>query len=292
MPADVVSWWLIPIILFWIMALAGAVFAYKKQRSVGITFTTILGIGLILASGPTGTIFGGLNSFLFTHVPFFDGYREPQKFAVLIALSLIYFGAWGIIAGGRLLARIKKPETAKAISILLLLPAGLAPLMFFGFHNQLHPKQYPVDWQAIHERLQAENHDSKILFLPWHMYMRFDFAGRIVANPAPAFFGPAVISSNDPELQGAKSNISTTSEQAVVQNRLLDAIRHGDQSASTELKKIHVGYILLAKEQDYKKYSQLDSLPGVTLLQETESLKLYKVLPDKGDKSAPNGEQR
>ncbi len=278
-PEDIFSWWLLPVIALWAVLLLGAIYAWRRQKGLAAIFTLVVIVGTILATGTTGTIFGGINQWLYNNIPLFSGYRESQKFTVLLALAYVYFSAWGVFAIIRLFnenAALKK--WAGATILLLLIPLGLAPLMPFGFHGQLHPKQYPIEWQAINERLAAEAKGKKVLFLPWHQYMRFEFAGRVIANPAEKFFSSDIVMSNNPELKGAKS-YGTTRAQSQLENNILPRAHADDnyKDMASDLQNLEIHYILLAKEQDYKKYDFIASQPNITLIQETPGLKLYKV---------------
>lgn len=276
-PQDIFSWWLLPVIMLWAIVLVGISFSIRHQRRISLGVLVIAILGMILATGTSGTIFAPFNEFLSQHVPFFNGYREPQKFVALIALAYCYFGSWGVYGTGRVLSgRLSLKLTQSVLAILLVVPIALAPLMMWGFHDQLKPRRYPVDWYAINDRLKAEARGQKTLFLPWHLYMRFNYADRVIANPAKKFFEVPVITSNNPELEGAKG-YGTAADQRIIEAEILPDAKTEKKNMADSLRALNIKYVLLAKEADFRKYSYLDSEPGIKLIQETINLKLYEV---------------
>ncbi len=234
-----------------------------------MAFLLILLLGICLSIGTAGTFVAPINRWLVNDVPFFSGYREPQKFVMLIALAYAYFG--GLAVGTivqRLQTRKGVKEHAQTLAFMLcLIPVLCAPLMPWGFHGQLHANDYPVEWNAINDRLSAEcAGNCKVLYLPWHLYMRYDFAGRIVADPAPKFFASQIIASNDPELQGATPYAVT----------ILPAAEGGEDIGSA-LRQYGIHFVLLAKENDYRDYSYLDAQKNLHVVLDTPTLKLYEV---------------
>jgi hypothetical protein len=209
---------------------------------------------------------------LATHVPLLAGYREPHKFAGLVALGYAVFLAAGIDA---MLNRVSKKAgwlyTFAAIGVLLL-PVLVTRPMWWGFGGQLSPRHYPAGWTAANNRLNQGNDAFNVVFLPWHQYMSFRFTGRIVANPAPAFFDKPTIVSNDPELGGASGGTSDALLKSV-QKAVKNSTRSEDfcrQLASNNIK-----YVLLAKETDASSYAYLRQYPELTLIQDGPDITLY-----------------
>ncbi|HSX08184.1 MAG TPA: 6-pyruvoyl-tetrahydropterin synthase-related protein [Candidatus Saccharimonadales bacterium] len=282
-PQDVFVWWRVPIIGLWVIVAGGVIVGLRRWRGVSAAFLLVAAIVAVLAIGTAGTIVAPFNRWLLHAVPFFAGYREPQKFVALIALAYAYFGAVAIAAIYDWLYNVKslKQHAATAAFLLCVVPILCAPLMMWGFHAQLHAAEYPVEWNAIHDRLDAEcTGDCKVLFLPWHMYMPYGFAGRVIASPAPKFFGPRVIASSDPEFRGiAPANI--TAEQRAVDDTILPAAAHGGTQMGAALKRYNVQYVLLAKEYDYKTYDYLAAQRDLKVVLDTPSLTLYQVTVSK-----------
>jgi hypothetical protein len=277
-PADTQSWWLMPIILLWSLVLFGIYTSYKSRRSVSITLLAIIIIGACLAIGTAGTFVAPFNEFLVRHVPFFAGYREPQKFVALIVFGYSYFGAVAIARIAVWLQQHKYEQyVSSAMIVLLLVPLLCSSLMVWGFRGQLRAADYPVQWYAMRDMLGGScKDDCKVLFLPWHLYMRYDFAGRIVANPSQKFFGNQIVASNDPELKGAAA-YRTSEDQRVIGGTILPTAEQGDKNMAAELKKLHIKFILLAKENDYKRYDYLEDQANIKLVHDFPTIKLYEV---------------
>jgi hypothetical protein len=150
--------------------------------------------------------------------------------------------------------------------------------MLWGFYGQLSAVRYPDDWFAMNRLLNQQPGNDRVLFLPWHLYMGFNFSGRIIANPAGDFFDRSVVMSDDPELSGvAPQTRNDTREQ--VQHVLLPAGAKGE-AISSRLRAQGIGYILLAKELDWQDYAWLDRQPGIKLVRDSANLRLYRLTND------------
>ncbi len=273
LPEDVFAWWWVPLCALWLLVVSGMVWSWKHQRQVAVLFGSVGFIGLVLAIGGAGTIFAPLNNWLFEHVPFFAGYREPQKFAALIVLAYAYFGGVGVYWLGE---RLRNTKFSSLVWAALLVPILCTPLLLWGGAGQLKASDYPADWYTVNKLLVAEDiGNSKVLFLPWHLYMPYSFSSGVIANPAPRFFDVPIISSQNPELGGAHGYYIDQTGRAVNQLMLHDPARN-DQLAR-QLAALDVRYIILAKEFDYKKYEYLNSKPGVTIHKDMSKLILYHI---------------
>jgi hypothetical protein len=270
--ADQYAWWLAPIALLWLLVGLGVWYALKTSRGQASVFLGLGVVGFVLAVGTAGTVFAPFNQFLFDHVPFYAGYREPQKFAALLALAYAYFGAYGVAyVAGRLRGRVR----SGVLVALCLLPVACAPLMLFGAAGQLKAVDYPADWYATNEYLQKHAADTKTLFLPWHLYMNFGFAERVIANPAPKFFETTVVASKNPELGGATSYATDALTQKLDSSLLPGAAQN--PNLAKDLHALGFSHILVAKEYDYRKYEYLHDKTGIVLERDTKNLLLYSV---------------
>jgi hypothetical protein len=276
--SDMYSWWLIPVIALWALVLVGAISLWRQRRAVAIVGMILIGVSALLAVGAAGTFAAPLNRFLTDHVPFFAGYREPQKFVAVIVLVYAYFGGAAVATITQQFkhdAKLKE-HWQTAAAIFMLIPVLCTPLMPWGFHGQLHAADYPVEWYAIHDRLSVQcKDDCKVLFLPWHLYMHYDFADRIIASPATKFFGSYIVSSTDPELEGA-AGYTQNSLQKTISTTILPNAEQG-KDVAVALRAQHIQYVLLAKENDYRRYAYLDKQKGLKVDLDTPTLKLYEV---------------
>ncbi|MET1033306.1 MAG: hypothetical protein ABWX94_02300, partial [Candidatus Saccharimonadales bacterium] len=251
----------------------GALQSWKTQRGTGILFGSFVISGVILAVGTAGTPFVYINTFLFDHVPFFDSFREPQKFVMLIVIGFAYFGAQGIVW---IRTRTGIGDNAKkTLSLIVcIIPAGLAPLLPGAGHGQLHSQPYPRDWYHVREIMSREAPNSVTLILPWHLYMPYHFSNGTIANPAPKFFSTKTISSQDPELDGATGYTNDSIGQKIP---AILATASDDLDFTSKLSGLTITHVILTKDFDYKKYDYLSEKKGMEKFIVTNTLTVYKI---------------
>ncbi len=261
LPNDLWGWGLVQVAV-WAILVIGFVRAWRAQRSTSMYFMAIGVIALLLAIG-----WGG--DWMAAHLPLLAGYREPQKFAALLVLAYAYGLVWGVVW------LVQKWSQQLALAAVTLLLIAYTPTMLWGFGGQLRATQYPADWFAANAQLSQQTGQGKVLFLPWHLYMSYDFAGRIIASPAPAFFDREVITSNDPELAGVAPQTANITRQTI-QDQILPGAAAG-KPVATQLRNLGIEYILVAKQYDYRNYVFLHKQPDMIILRDTSALRLYKL---------------
>lgn len=265
LPQDELRVWGLAVILIWALVIVGAIAAWRSRREFSVLFVGSIVIAALLATG-IGT------SWLSNHIPFFAGYREPQKFVAIIALSYAVLVGFAVATlAGRIRSKIGR--SGLAISFVLVL-VGFTPVMFRGFDGQLVPRQYPADWYAVNEQLNKDGDTYKVLFLPWHLYMRYQFAGRVIANPGDAFFDKPLLTSDDPELDGVSPAIANAQKQLLTMRILPQAPM--SNTIGHQLVPLNIKYVLLAKDNDYQKYDYLEHQTDLQLVTESATLKLYR----------------
>lgn len=260
------AWGLISLMV-WTLVIAGGVSLWRsRQRAVLATLVCGALIGAAVAAGGLST--------LAAHISLLAGYREPEKFVALVALAYAVFAARGAVVtaayfqeqGGSLFGVL-------AMTLLLVVPFVWTPTMLLGFNGQLKPVQYPADWQAVNARLDSDHGNFQTLFLPWHLYMRYGFAGRIIASPAPAFFDKPVIVSDNPEFQGAALSNPTLAKQTL--DRLFpDAVHTDDLGA--QLARLHIKYIVVSRDDDYRQYDYLMHRSDIQRVTAGATLDVYR----------------
>ena len=199
------------------------------------------------------------------------GYREPHKFVGLIALMYAICMSQGV---AHVLRKYKDTKVQVITACCFVLLVAFTAPMFWGFSGQLRPRHYPADWFTINQVLNQDHDKFQTLFLPWHLYMHFGFAGRIVANPAPDFFDKPILVSNDPEFAGASRTTDDPIVKQLNDQVLPQAAKRTDLGA--ELAHQRVKYIIFAKESDAPDYDYLNHQYDLELVQETDTLKLYR----------------
>jgi hypothetical protein len=239
---------------------------------VGVALiSAVLGFFLALGSqGPTGPLF----NWMFSHLPFFDIMREPEKFSMLLVLGVATcfgVGVDRVISGAGTHRRLLGRLAAAALAVGL--PLVYTATIFDGLDGQIASSQLPTSWNRAQSITSGRT--GSLLFLPWHEYLAFDFTqGRVIGNPAPTSFTGDVISGTNPQLQGLPESPSASS--AYIQ-RVLDS-----QSASGPVGKVlaplGVQYIALAKTVDWRSYHWLSGQPTLHLVFDSPSLELWRNL--------------
>jgi hypothetical protein len=216
---------------------------------------------------------GPLNAWLARWLPFFAGYREPQKFVALLALAYSYYLFW---MTNWALGYCKRLWQKISVVLLLCLLVCLYTIpIFWGGYTQLAPVAYPPDWAAANTLLNRDKHPGSVLFLPWHLYMSFTFAGRIIANPAPDFFDRPVIVSDDPEFNHAPPQFYDPLKYSIG-HKLLPELAVG-QPIAADLRHSNIRYVIVAKELDFQQYVSLTKQPSLTQVQASRTLLVYRV---------------
>lgn len=241
----------------------GAVVAWRRQREVAAWALAAGLLSIVLAVG--------LASELSNILPFMAGYREPQKFAAVWALVAAYLLAW---AASWLLAKVRMRSAALAGLVVLVL--AYTPMMLWGAAGQLQTTNYPADWFRANEILNQQPDDTKVLILPWHLYMSYGFTqGRIIASPAHTFYDRAVVASDNPELPGVAPQTRDGTREAVQEHILPAGL--GGRSITQRLRDEGIGYVVLNKDLDWRNYAYMADEPGITVLYDGPNLRLYKL---------------
>lgn len=240
------------------LVVTGIIVLWQRSRMLAVFFGLSLFLAVSIATGL---------------LPLPNAYREPHKITALVALSYCVFAAFGVDAFLRWLREKGEMLYTIGAAVVLILPLLFTRVMLLGFNGQLQPSQYPAEWAAVNQQLKKDAGAFNTLFLPWHQYMSFNFSGRIIANPAPAFFDKKMIVSTDPELGGATS-INADSREAAIKTILADAKDNND--LAEQLAKHNIKYILLAKEVDFMEYDFVATEPNLEVVTDNDRLTLYK----------------
>ncbi|MFA5108964.1 MAG: hypothetical protein WC458_00235 [Patescibacteria group bacterium] len=245
----------------------------EKIFSAGLIF--IFSLAVSLAVGIKSPLTGGLTMFLYDHLPLYKGLREPQKLvAVIIPIYLFY-----LTLGVNRLKDFKLVKSHRRLSavVLAVIIVTQTPSLLWGFNNQVKSTPYPADWYEVNSFLvnratQSYSCSDKILFLPWHMYLSFNWAGKVIANPAPVFFTCPVISGTNMEYGGIYDNSQNYDSAAVAAWLRVQGKDGSPVPAGSPIR-----YIILAKEVDWKKYGWLNDLSYLRLIKETATLLVYEI---------------
>lgn len=248
---------------------------YNLKWKTGI-FLTVGILSFILSLGIAWKPLAPLNQFLYDYLPFYYGFREPQKFIALLCLAYAFLGSTGVRDIIRKLEDKKmKILRSAAIVFFIVLPFLYSPGLCWGFWGQLRARDYPSEWYEVNSMLNKDQEDFRVLFLPWHQYMYFHFAERIIANPTPRFFDKETIAGDNMQIGDIETH-STRPESEFIEDILQkrETIRNFGQ----ELTALNVKYIILAKEADYIYYTKtfLDRQEDLELIYNESNLSVYQ----------------
>lgn len=276
-----IFWSIIGALLISIIAL-GLIYGIKNDKHRDKTlFFLILGlVAFILSAGLAETWFKAINLWLFEHINFWRGFRDTQKFSGFLALSYAYFGGLGIIA----ITEFLKLKRVKCFNLILgalfIIPLLYTYPILGGFARQLQPVWYPQSWHKVNQILNQDKSGFKVLFLPWHQYLSFNFNHNlIIANPAFAFFDQPIIQSENMEINNILTQ-STQTEYQEINNLVLTPDNLPALTVISDLKAKNIKYIIFAqdlKNQDIFKYFFLDS-DKIRKIYDSSEIVLYELL--------------
>ena len=254
-------WFLLPVFL---IGLAFCGFLIKcRNRDIGwlVLSTGVIGIvSYILALGTASNITKLPFEWLFYNFPFFKAFRDSQKFIALLCFSYAYLGGLGV---GYFIDGIasKKRWIVQTGFTFLVIFSFILPLLFsfimFGLHGQVKPTDYPKEWYEVNEFFNQDTDDFNVLFLPWHLYMDYNWVpnnNKKLANPAWKFFNKPVIAGDNIELENVYSQSTDP-----ISNYIDFLLAHSGEiiNLGELLAPLNVKYILLVNEVDYDRYDFL-----------------------------------
>lgn len=166
----------------------------KTREFLFLFFFAVL--SLMLSVGSSSALTDAIREGLTKIFPYWDGYREPQKWTgmILIVEWLFLIAALAYIFKHVL----KSTLTVWALTLVFALLLYIwSPGVYAGYRNQMRTSVVPADYFRAREVLRNEYDVKKVLLLPWHTYIGCGWISRpSVANPSVAFFRefPLVVS--------------------------------------------------------------------------------------------------
>lgn len=217
-----------------------------KDKKIFLGLSLIVVVSLFIAAGPSAYTVS-VNSWLYTHIPGFSGLREFQKVLSLLIFVYAYIGAIGLDK----FFSDKKKNFRIVVLALLILSLAIYNIKFFSVGNELKTVDYPKVWYVQAEREKTKN--SKILALPWELYIEESFVSKLVANPTKTFFGPRVIQSRDMKVKGVD-----TKEKDPVSKNILAILDSKDSNVWLEvMRKLDIKTIVILRTKEDNDYSFL-----------------------------------
>jgi hypothetical protein len=255
-------------------AAAGVISAMTSERYRGPA--AALGaaalVGLVLAMGTSFPPTAPISRFLFTNLPGYGLFREPQKWLALVALAYSVFTAAGLQVLAVSFAKWRR-HSSWILLLTPLLPLIATHIMLWGFQGRVDVSRFPTGW--AHAEAETASQSGKLLFLPWHLYEPLPFTqARIVANPAPSYF-------TIPTLVSTSSGLSTRDATAPTDPRTNYVSQLVSQPGHMKhfghlMAPLGVHYIALANVADARSYRFLDRQHDLHRVFKTKSLSLYR----------------
>ncbi|HLC89564.1 MAG TPA: hypothetical protein VJG65_01240 [Patescibacteria group bacterium] len=244
-PKDNFIFWLFIFGLLMVIIAGGIVISIKDKMNQEKSFYLLAGsLGLIFALGVNQTIFQGLNEWLFTHLWFWRGFRDSQKWSGLLLLSYAYFGGVSVNYWFNRLRQIKLNHSKTFLLVCFGIIFFYTYPIWGGFSRQLKPAWYPLSWFSANDFFNQDKSEFEILILPWHQYLSFDFNQKlIIQNPVKEFFDHEVISGENMEIGGIYSQASAPKVQKI-ENILLKTNDLKTDEVVARLREEGIKYIL------------------------------------------------
>jgi len=246
-----------------------AVLRNPAHRRNGLAILAVGVAGYFLALGNQGPT-GGLFRLAYEHVPGFVIMREPDKFAVLVALAYAYGFGWGI---AWLTTRSRQRVAQVAVAALaIVMPFAYTPNMLGGLGGQVKASKVPSSW-SVASRLAGQD---TVLFLPWHEYFPTAFTDqRVIADPAGSYFAGTVLTSQNP---GPGYAFAAEDPEHVFIDKVLGP-PVDLQRMRVALADLGVRFVALAKVADWRDFARVADAPGIRLVYSSPSLDLFSVRP-------------
>ena len=212
-------------------------------------------------------------------MPFFIAFRDSQIFVALLCLGYAYLGGFSVNElAQKLREQIRRPIRigVGVILIIVLLTPFLYSLPIFGLWGQVRATDYPEEWYEVNNYLNQDEADFNVLFLPWHLYMDYDWLPNKdirLGNPAGKFFDKPVIRGDNVEIASIYSASTNPISRYV---EFLLARGEEIDNLGELLAPLNVKYVILAQEADYESYSFLYQQEDLLVELTNSGLVLFK----------------
>lgn len=277
LPSSLAIWW-IGVLCIAVLVVTGIVRIIQKKDKLGYTFIAMGAISWILGIGIAWSITAPVTELLIKLIPFYNGYREPHKWLMLLTIVYVYLATTG---ANYVYVYVQKNQSIwiryGIVTILAVSPFLYAPSLAWGAAGQLRSTPYPNEWQQAKTYLNSHTStNTAILVLPWHMYLPISFTGRVVPNPASYYFEQKLVTGNNFEMKGVADQNNTSLTRYINRVTMLPSDQiHG---FSENLNSFNIKYVLLLKESDWNSYAWLESQGGIKPVMVNNKLIIYEIM--------------
>lgn len=184
-------YWFIAWAFVWLIILSSFILWVRTQKIRKTTYFLLIIwiISLIFGLGIATPWTRPIMEWAYDYLPFFRGYREPQKWiGLLMIVEGIFFLGWT----SYLLKKIQDIYVRGIMGFLILIMLIFwSPGMIYWFRGQLTTMHYPESFETLRQEMLQNIPKSKTLILPWHSYMACEWTSwRILHNSLDTFFLP------------------------------------------------------------------------------------------------------
>lgn len=268
----------VALVFFFSLIIIGIYSGLKDRQLRNEVFFVVgfMSIAVIFSCGIGGGIFRNFNMWIFEHISFWGGFRDSEKWSVVIALSYALLTGLG---AKMTLGLFQKPEYKRIVFyVLLVIPLFYTPMILFGFSGQLKAVQYPNSWGEVNNFLKQDE-NCRALFLPWHQYYSPKFNNNtLTANLSGNYFDCDIVSGKNMELETVGSQAGNGEEYYAIEAKITDNIAKSDATVDF-LKQKGIKYIIFTKDlvgEDPYKYPFLD-LKYMREVMHSDDVNLYSI---------------
>jgi len=281
LPRDGVRAWPLTFAPIAVAIVWGFIYWWTMRRRAAVTLAALAILGIALASGTSFPPTAGTFRWLYTTVPGFTVFREPQKWVAVVLFSYALLAAPAV---DRLARFADPPESGSHRFPTALVAAMLACIGLIAFYGRsmilnfdaLRPVRFPADWHTANDTMRRE--ESRALIFPWHLYITFPWTGNRIANPAETFFDVPVVASDSIEVGSIRTQ-SRNPESHAVERVVFDD--GGHDLLDETLAGLCTRWVVLYKTADWETYAWLDSSPILTRAFDGPTIRLYRAaIPD------------
>ena len=195
---DISPYWFVAGILIFIVVIFWYWILWKKWlRQIVRLFVILWLLSLIFAIGRWSEYTSHIEQFLIEYIPYWQGYREPQKWTGILFLV----ESVGFLSATAFFLKKWWNDTYSRWSILFCTFIVLyiwSPWVLFSYRWQMQTSKVPSDYYEVRNMLLEKSDTSSILILPWHGYIWCEWISRpTISNPAKEIFSTLPILLSD-----------------------------------------------------------------------------------------------
>lgn len=282
------------IFFIWLLTILWIIFLYREKKFHSFEYSIFIlwCISFILSVGISNTnIFSWINLLLYNHLPYYSGFREPQKWVAFLVIGMGYFGAYWIVCIKKILSYKLIHTYAKNFILILLsiIPVMYTYNMLWWFGWQIIIKEYPDEWKEMKLYLsdkwnKVDTKYTSVLF-PWHGYMKFEWIWKKTWSWIASYLWENILIWDPVEIWNIYSQ-STRLESKIIENYIspnglfkkTENFTHKNYELFvSDLQKLWIKNIMLLKEADYSWYEEFldDMIEKWFIEQKLENDMLY-----------------